>query len=495
MDNLGSEKKLLISSRPYERERNNNIVQSINKQAHPNIVDNSEVKVSLSPDIKHEEDPWRIQIPDRKYEILDRESNQLYEPIEANKLVEIRKSIQEMRDSIKNRLKIMIDDAKNELKKLDDIENALIDSFTTENPSLKKVHTIFSDFFSDIPNDLIKKVSIGINTEHFQEYPFNNPFVWAPYSLESPLSNFKSGYYQADISRSQESNLCINDNFIDKEQKIEINPVNLTNDIDASMVDIIMHSIIPEKIEENKPLIVSWQKSEILFSDDYKTIQSRWSPDITNKVNILVRNNRQLLMVDGTGQKAYIVDIHENSMKELPNLQIEKICFSLAFIGKDPAVIGGIIPPKNVTSSVEVYDGQQWKSIKSLIIPRSHSRAVKHLEFTFVFGGINGGILNNIEKYQNNTWKVLRIKTPEKMTDFAVVSHESESKILLLGGKPKGKRPNLVFSFDTIRNSFMQLQDLPTDFKTKKSIAVGIYDNTAFLLNIISKDIIKYPIE
>ena len=59
----------------------------------------------------------------------------------------MRKSFQDMRDSIKNRLKSIIADAKIELERLDNIENSLIASFTKEYSLNKKFLQIFQIFF------------------------------------------------------------------------------------------------------------------------------------------------------------------------------------------------------------------------------------------------------------------------------------------------------------------------------------------------------------
>ena len=170
MDNLNTGKKLLIPSRPYDKGGKASIAQSINKQEVPSTIEKSELKDQWFWDIRPEENQKNyggVQIPNRKYEIP--ENNQFHNPIKTNNLTEMRKIFQDMRDSIKNRLKSVIADAKTELERLDNIENSLIASFTKEYSSQQKVLTNFSDFFSDISDNFIKKtINASTNTDFFQ---------------------------------------------------------------------------------------------------------------------------------------------------------------------------------------------------------------------------------------------------------------------------------------------------------------------------------------
>ena len=109
-------------------------------------------------------------------------------------------------------------------------------------------------------------------------------------------------------------------------------------------------------IVENKPFLIGANGAETLFSDNSLTINVLLNPKISKGMNALVMADGILLIVDGTNKTASIVNIYEETLKDLPNLLIKKSYFSLAFIG-------GLIPPSKVTSSVEVFDGGKWKSI------------------------------------------------------------------------------------------------------------------------------------
>ena len=136
----------------------------------------------------------------------------------------MRKIFQDMRDSIKNRLKSVIADAKTELERLDNIENSLIASFTKEYSSQQKVLTNFSDFFSDISDNFIKKtINASTNTDFFQidhssewNIDIGDPMSTAllPLELDCNQGEKNSFFF------NQKNKSCIQNTAINEEEKI-----------------------------------------------------------------------------------------------------------------------------------------------------------------------------------------------------------------------------------------------------------------------------------
>ena len=159
--------KLLIPSRPYNPPSNTNVISSISIPEPINIIYNTDKVSELISIIKNEEDQkiisQKIQVPKRGHEIINPIINQQNNLIKSNPLAELRKNLNDMRNSIKNKLKNAISDAKSELIKLDDMENALIKSFDSENQTNEKVKTNFSEFFLDLKLEIFQQVDSNAN--------------------------------------------------------------------------------------------------------------------------------------------------------------------------------------------------------------------------------------------------------------------------------------------------------------------------------------------
>ena len=472
--------KLLIPSRPYNPKNDKNEIESKNipsGDSRKQSPKNAPQTISIIRNEVNQNGPSKMQVPNRKYEEPSTKIDQSANSNKSNTLAELRKTFAIMRLSIKNKLKITIADAKAELRRIDDIENTLIASFNPETYLKTKVQTIFSEFFSDIQFDLFKDIgNFNKNAE-----------------VSNSLASEGIRVQETHIKTDNQYNIS-NKKIVKEEKKFEM-PPKIKSNIDLNSPISNSPSMISMKKLESGPLIIASTDTETLYSEDYQSIGSLKIPHVKKGMGLLVMPGNKIFIAGGPKRKAFIYDYQKKNLTNLPSLELQKTHFSMAFIGEYPGIIGGLIPPSAVTSSVEVFNGKIWETIAPLNQGRSHSHAIRHLDSTFVFGGVSGGITTSIEKYFNKSWLLLNINLPEEIRKFSLLSYNvRESEILLLGGEVEKKNKKSVYRFRLWTNSFVKIKNLPKTFISNSNNSSVAYKNTIYLLDSSDNSIIEYNI-
>ena len=103
----------------------------------------------------------------------------------------------------------------------------------------------------------------------------------------------------------------------------------------------------------------------------------------------------------------------------------------MAWIANYPAVISGN-DGKNQMINVEILKNGVWIEGPSINIPRSSHTSITCHKSAWIIGGINQNILDSIEKYEENQWKLIKLTShiPSNYVGIMCI----ENSLLLLGG-------------------------------------------------------------
>lgn len=169
----------------------------------------------------------------------------------------------------------------------------------------------------------------------------------------------------------------------------------------------------------------------------------------------------------------YLINLESQKILPLPPMLQKRHCHSMAWIDGFPAVMGGL-NDEEYLSNVEIYKNGSWKRYPPMISKRRSFGSITYFSKVYVFGGNNGGeyFLNSIEKYENDSWRILHIKlfSPVCFPGIFV----SGIYILIFGGFDKKKNNSKACSILDLRtNKFIK-----SNFKQNEPL---YYTNLNFL--------------
>ena len=134
--------------------------------------------------------------------------------------------------------------------------------------------------------------------------------------------------------------------------------------------------------------------------------------------------------------RCFTLNINTGCLSDAPAMKIPRERHALTWFNGFPCVIGGSDGNKSINNA-EILVGVQWVNISPLNIPRNSFTAINHKGIIWCFGGKSQGtnsisILDTIEKFENNCWKVLNLKLNQPCDSLGALSLENQ--ILLYGG-------------------------------------------------------------
>jgi hypothetical protein len=439
--------KLIIPGRPYNYNsvRNIQFVPLAEDLIQINPTNPRKNSVETHKLVQKSETPNKIKMPLRDYKptALNFDAKVSSSNLETNSsLSDLKNKIESMRKSIKTNLEKEINllktHASQELAKLDEIEF-----------SLSVLHT----------------------NNHLQNSD-NLPVT--PVQLDN-VYNLKK--YETKKSVPEEKKIP---------QKV-LSSVNPSLNSSFSSVK----SLSNLKIAETK--IPNFLFSLSDYSKDLNKIEKVSIQSLVKGMSYLIIENQKVMITGGPKGTALIYDINSGSQMAIPKLKVFKSYHAMAFIGPNPAIIGGLKPPSTVTNSVEIFDNNKWVNGPSLNFGRSHANAIKHLSTTYVFGGISGGFVLSIEKFSGNEWEVMPEVMPIPIRNYALISYKND--ILIFGGEKAEEKKNSVYRFIIDKGTFHREKNLQHGISFNGNGTVQLSDGFFYLMDTSSKKIIKYKID
>ena len=179
----------------------------------------------------------------------------------------------------------------------------------------------------------------------------------------------------------------------------------------------------------------------------------------------LILCNKKILITGGKGylaNKCFILDTETEIIKELPSLNSGRMNHAITWIDNCPAVISGAFNFIDI-QNVEIFKHEHWTQIAPVNIPRSGHSVINNCNVVWMIGGINRGeqiTRNTIEKFENNYWKLLKIKLA--MPCQAPWISCLNKNILIAGGyNYEGLKFNSqVYLFDTLNEKIELVSEL-----------------------------------
>ena len=150
-----------------------------------------------------------------------------------------------------------------------------------------------------------------------------------------------------------------------------------------------------------------------------------------------------LLIIGGAGEGDIVhnncisLNINSKVIKDLPNMNAERMWHAITWLNGLPCVIGGH-NGTSILKSVEILTGDKWTEISPLNIARRSSTAISNNGIMWCFGGITENKdyeleLDTIEKFENDNWKVLEVRLSQPCSCIGALYLENQ--ILLYGGR------------------------------------------------------------
>lgn len=445
MESLQSGGKMLIPSRPYNPQLgsgNPPIVQAPFEEEKVMMVKTKNNLVNSTP---------KMNIPIPKVNNPVKPMQKIENP-DRQKVEEIRKNLTNMRNTIKSRVKTMLNEAKDELDRIDNIENSVLAAFFPQEFTQMRTNTNHEVFFQEAMSGVLKK---SVN-------PVSRPNV--ELNIIEPNVHIRPNTPSYPIEKHG------------------------GNDMNASFSSINSTFSLPSKVDPDC-LLISLANTQTMYSKDLTSIHNLSIPNVVKGMGILVINSTQVLIAGGPKGVAFYYYLTTNGIRNLPKMLVKKNYFAMSFIGKCPAIIGGL--DLRPSKTVEILNGNVWEKSSPLVYERSHGHAIKHEDSTYVFGGVTSGISTTIEKYVKD-WTVLTVELPSKIRNFGLVSYGKN--IILLGGEKEGSKSVHVLNFNTVNNTFEKTTNLQSQFSTINSSSLAIIQSSIYLLDIDRSVIIRYVV-
>lgn len=449
--------KLLIPTRPYNRllDTNSSIFSMDSgqgKKLHnldgpeftPKPFDPVSMKLSEISDPgtqkKSETEPKnKIIVPPRSYNIPSLQDVNRGVQDKNNKndfIFEVKKQFDKIRnnlkDNLRRRIKIMEEEAGQELIKINKIEDELI-------------------------------ASLGLNT------------------------------FNANSVDSASESVSENQLFI-LPKSSENKKIRVRTKKRKDLVKIVLKST--EKLEilepAQSPILFYGTAAEVHYSLNMEKLKSCFMPNANNSMNFLIINNNRIL-VSGikSGRSILIVDILKETFYISNKIATKKKFEALSFLGDSVAMIGG--ETKNgLLGIVESFDGFKFVSHSKLNLPRSRAQAIKHLGYTYVFGGNTNLEDFTVEKFDNG-WRILEITPIYNVLEFGLVSYKDD--ILLFGGSISVWSQNKVYRFVPGTGEFKQEKDMPVEASVRFNTSVTYAKDTFYFIDPKNMMINSYNLE
>ena len=478
MDSSQNGGKMLIPSRPY----NANMPQSVGIGVTEEVKEEYKApKPAVAGNKKDIQiNNGKIKLPPRGYNeptiIQQKEPNG-----EKSSFLEIQSNFKLMRNAIKNKIKNAMIEARLELTRLDDIENNILSTFFQANYPQNRVKTDIDSFFSEIEAEMFlnspapvdpydKKPNISLN------------FTKTPEKIQSSPANFKPPTNNPSGPASAAKVYV----------KVKNMPQASHSEMNSSFGSIGSGISNQNLDHESRALLICFQNTETLYSDDCASVKSLKIPFITKGMGILIMNGNQVLIAGGPNDVSFIYSIDQKGVRHLPKLVVKKRYFGMSFIGKNPAIFGGLSPSQQILHNVEMFNGKEWESVSPMIISRSHCHATTHGDYTYVFGGISVGVCTSIERYLAS-WELLNVQIPSIIRNFGLISYKND--IILFGGDSDNKSIRNVIKFQVNPQNFVGIGKLSQSFSTNTNSTLTLRDNKAYLLDADRRNIIEFIIK
>ena len=158
--------------------------------------------------------------------------------------------------------------------------------------------------------------------------------------------------------------------------------------------------------------------------------------------------------------KCYLINSIDFTLTELPSLIKGRRKHGLVIHCDQIFAIGGV--HNDFLSSVEYFNGDEWKESSKLINERSDPTCCSVYGKIYVFGGYSNKI-DSIERFDGNEWQEIQLNIPilHKRIGWFVV----EDWIYLIGGNIMTFRTNIntrkSFRFNTKSLKLECIEDLP----------------------------------
>lgn len=126
------------------------------------------------------------------------------------------------------------------------------------------------------------------------------------------------------------------------------------------------------------------------------------------------------------------LDINTGSSKHMPDLSQSRHNHSTIWVQGFVWVLGGM--DEHSLSSCELYDGEKWKAMPELNVPRASLSASSWGPFLYVYGGLEEA---SIEKYEGEAWVELSVQLAQPLA-LAGVYQLDENTVIVAGGVAGG---------------------------------------------------------
>lgn len=245
-------------------------------------------------------------------------------------------------------------------------------------------------------------------------------------------------------------------------------------------------------VDNSKPqkeILIAYDNQTCFISEDLTNINPLKTPkDFGKGGGILLLKNKQVLIVYPNG-KASVFNIANKQFRNLTLYPNKRSYFTLGYLGKEPAIIGGLC--ENVTCGcVSVLKSMSyWEDGPEINVPRSHARCIKYEDSTYLFAGFSGGAVSTIEMY-NEQWIELSVTMPVLINHFGLC--RKSNKIIIFGGEDSSKVNNSVYSFDTSTEVFKKVKNLGETFSCRNDDCIKLVGDMFYILNADANKIMKY---
>ncbi|OMJ84524.1 hypothetical protein SteCoe_14331 [Stentor coeruleus] len=206
------------------------------------------------------------------------------------------------------------------------------------------------------------------------------------------------------------------------------------------------------------------------------------NPKVNWKSRAIAVNDDEIMITGGIedSTQVFLLNIHNHSTTELPNLHIGRELHCMAWIDFSPAVIGGCSIHGQALDSVEIFGNDLWHPKTPINNKRYGLSACSTGNKTWIFGGANSrnNPILKAEVYENGFWTEINAHLPRGLVGMGAFKVKDE--IFILGGFGEdGKNSRKVYVFDTKKEEFSKRKSLSSSASFSQNLWI-LKDNMAY---------------
>ena len=358
---------------------------------------------------------------------------------------------------------------------------------------IEKVFDLANNLSETLKNDnlIINNKEIEVfNSKSFDESNFSQNTETIEEEKKSLTNLNQQKFKNFDASNRQTAK--------NKHEYLKKIPINYLNNEELNSLQESLSRIeFNTNVEDlHKNYICSVKKKNIIkCSTDLNSVNlNPVSRGIRSNSKILPIDNEKVFIISPYSSQFCIYYFRTNKLKLLPSLLMTKKKPGFCFIGRFPAIIGGFGKSKyDALSSVEIFDGSLWSEFDSLNVKRFDCVGIKHLQYTYVFGGYDGDkLLLSIEKYDCG-WMILEVLLPLAFIPIKSFSYNNDTIFIISANKYKANLGD-VYSFDLITNSFNKEKPINPETHNIDYKDIAFTENKMHFLDKKGSKIIKHDL-